>query len=58
MIRCVCGHWHAATCHCGCTIYEPDDDTPARESEIHPPLTYPPYRGRYAKEHRCETVNP
>jgi hypothetical protein len=30
-MKCVCGHWHAATCpHCGCSIPEPDDGTDGR----------------------------
>lgn len=30
MTPCVCGHWHAAACRCGCTIYQPDDGTDGR----------------------------
>lgn len=26
-LRCFCGHYHAGTCHCGCTVYERDDGT-------------------------------
>lgn len=48
-MKCVCGHWHTATCrHCGCTTPEPDDGTDGTKSYPSPDWTLDRYQGIYS----------
>lgn len=53
MTPCVCGcPMHGGTCpHCGCSIYEPDNDDPAPPRSAHPLRAHQLYTGRYARNY-------
>jgi hypothetical protein len=45
-MKCICGHWHTATCHCGCPY--PDDGEHDAESDLKPDWKVDRYEGIYA----------
>lgn len=48
---CVCGHAeHDGFCHCGCSLYVPDNDE--REPEATGGRRVDPYEGAYGQEKR------
>ena len=50
MVKCVCGHFHADSCPCGCTIYQPDDGNEGGPV----PAGYATYRGQDNQHYTLE----